>query len=152
MESTQLTFDLADTNLTERLAALQRRNNVVILFVDVAHADLDVLRTRMQEFDRPEHSSFAVIAIVNRRCSPDLRAGIDTIFPYFARRSAPYFQLVETPETFNSKTRESFTKVVAEALEQLRLAVVNNPYAPNIIGNATGFHTLPSVAGPGRAG
>jgi hypothetical protein len=149
MESTQLTFDLADANLAGRLAALRRRNNVVILFVDAASLGLEALRARIRDYHRPEHSSFATIIMMNN-CAPELRTKIDDIFPHFARRTAPHFQIIETRESFNSKTRESFSKAVAEALEQLRLAVINDPYAPNVIGNATGFQSLPAVDGPGR--
>src|SRR5262245_23233922 len=141
MESTQLTFDLADAKLSDRLAALRHSNNVVLLFVDAAGLDLQGLRARVQDYDRPEHSSFATIVLVSNKCTPELRASIDQMFPYFARRAAPHFQVIETPESFNIKTRESFGKAVADALEQLRLGVINDPYAPNVIGNATGFQS-----------
>ena len=66
-----------------------------------------------------------------------------------AGRSA--FPGYQTPESSNIISRESFSKTVADALEQLKLVVINDPYAPNVIGNATGFQSLPALAGPGRA-
>jgi hypothetical protein len=40
MEPTELAFDPADDRLTERLEALRRSNNVVVLFVDAANLDI----------------------------------------------------------------------------------------------------------------
>jgi hypothetical protein len=148
MESTQLTFDLNDANLTGRLAALRRRNNVVILLVDAASLAHDNLRARIQDFDRPEHSPFAAI-VMDNNAGQGLRATLDRVFPYFSRRAAPHFHIVQSGENF-IETRESFSDIVSDALAQLRLAVANHPYAPNPIDNPTGFQNLPGVNGPGR--
>jgi hypothetical protein len=151
LQSTQLTFDLADdAKLARRLATLRCSNNIVILFVDAAGLGHEGLRARIRDYDRPEHSSFATIILMNNSCSAELRARIDGLFPYFARLVHPHFQIVEPHEGFNSRMRESFSKAVAETLEQLRLAVINDPHAPNVIGNATDFQSLPAVNGPGR--
>ena len=88
--------------------------------------------------------------MTTKNCAPAHRAAIDEIFPHFARRAAPYFQIIESQESFNTNTRESFSKALADALEQLRLAIIKDPYAPNMIGNATSFQNIPSVDGPGR--
>src|SRR5262249_3473126 len=117
--ATQLTFDLADGKVTNRLAVLRHRNNMGLLFVGAGGLDLEGLRARVQDYDRPEHSSFGTIVLVSNKCTPELRARIDQMLPYFARRAAPHFQIIETPESFNVKTRESFSKAVADALEQL---------------------------------
>jgi hypothetical protein len=150
IKSTQLAFDVADANLAARLAKLRRRNNIVILFVDAAQLDLAELRNRMRDYDHPEHSSFATIILMNGKCSPELRARINETLPYFAARAAPHFQVVETCDVFNTTMRESFSKAIAGTLEQLRLVVINNPLAPNIIGNTDGPQSLPAVNGPGR--
>jgi hypothetical protein len=149
MESTQLTFDLADANLAGRLDTLRRRNNVVILLVDAPSLAIDALRPRIQDYDRPEHASFAAIVIDNNQI-PELQARLNESLPYFARRATPHFHVIQTRGTFNLETRESFSKRMAEALEQLKLAVLNNPHAPNVIGSGTDFHSLPTVNGPGR--
>jgi len=146
MASTQLTFDLADANLIDRLTALRRSNNVVIFLVDAASLGLEGLRARMQDFDRPEHSCFSMIVLDNRR---NLPVSLDDVFPYFAKRTPPHFHMVQ-PRENPIETRERFSKTIADALEQLRLVVINNPYAPNVIGNRTGFQSLPAVDGPGR--
>jgi hypothetical protein len=150
MESTQLMFDLADANLVERLAALRRKNNIVILFVDAASLDIPGLRDRLGDYDRPEYSSFATIVMINNACPPGTRSAIDQIFPYFARRAAPHFQVFETREVFNMEIREKFSKVIADVVEQVRLAVMNAPYAPNMIGNAGASQSLPMVGWPER--
>jgi hypothetical protein len=145
MESTQLAFDLADADLLARLQALRQRNNVAVLFVDAANLDVEGLRTRIRDYDREEHSSFATIIVVNGRCPPELRAKIEQVFPYFARRPKPHFRIVDTPGTFNAEMRESFSEAIGEALAQLRIVVVNNPHLPNVAANAN--RNLPSVGG-----
>ena len=149
MSSTQLLFDLSDANLAARLAALRRNNNVVILFVDAASLKLADLTLRLKDYDRPEHSSFATIVMINSNCPPETRTTLDQVFPYFARRSAPHFQVIESREVFNAKMRENFSKLIAETLEQLRLEVMNDPYTQNGGSEASQFQTLPIVDGPG---
>jgi hypothetical protein len=100
--------------------------------------------------ERPEHSSFGTIILANNICAPELRARIDEIFRYFARRPSPHFQIVEARECFNSRMRDSFSRSVAEALDQVRFTIINNPYAPNVTGKASVFQSLPTVNGPGR--
>jgi hypothetical protein len=146
MESTQLMFDLADANLAGRLAALRQKNNIVILFVDAASLDIEDLQARLRDYDRPEHSSFATIVMISNDCPPRARDAVERIFSYFAKRAAPHFQIIETREVFNSELREKFSNLIADVIEQLRLEVMNAPYAPNMIGNAS----LPMVNGPGR--
>jgi TIR domain len=147
MACTQLTFDPADANLAGRLDSLRRRNNVVILLVDAP--TLSALRARIQDYDRRDHASFAVIVIDNNQV-PELQARLNESLPYFARRAAPHFHVVQTRGTFSLESRESFSKRMAEALEQIKLAVLNNPHLPNVIGSGTDFHSLPAVNGPGR--
>ena len=69
--------------------------------------------------------------------------------PLFARRAAPHFQVVQTPGVFSLETRENVGKGMIELLEQLKLAVLNNPHAPNPVGG-TDFQSLPAVNGTGR--
>jgi TIR domain len=141
MEATQLTFSLADATWIDRLASLRQRNNVVILFVDATSLDLEDLRARLREYDRSEHSTFAVIVIINNLV-PEFEIKLNETLPYFSRRSAPHLYFADT--------RENFCKSVAEALDGLRLTIVNNPQAPNVIGNPTEFQRLPAIGGPGR--
>jgi TIR domain len=150
MESTQLVFDLADANLAGRLAALRRKNNLVVLFVDGTSLDIAGLRARLRDYDRPEHSSFATIVMINKNCPEGARTAIDQVFPYFARRAAPHFQIMEAREVFNSELREKFSNMIADVIEQLRLEVMNASDASNMIGNASEFQSLPIVSGPGR--
>jgi hypothetical protein len=142
MEATQLTFALADASLPHRLSSLRRRNNVVILLLDAASLSLEDLHARLQDYDRPEHSSFATIVIGNNDVVQAVQGKLHEFLPYFGKRSAPHLYFVDA--------RESFSKIVAEALDGLRLAIVNNPQAPNIISNPTEFHSLPGIGGPGR--
>jgi hypothetical protein len=128
---------------------LRRRNNVVILFVDAASLSLAGLDLRLRDYDRPEHSSFATIVMINNNCPPEIRTTLDKVFPYFGRRAAPHFQVIESREVFNAEMREKFSKVIADTLEQLRLAVMNDPYGQNGGGKASQFQSLPIVNGPG---
>jgi hypothetical protein len=139
MEATQLTFVPTDENLTHRLTALRGRNNVVVLLLDVASLGLKGLRTRLQDYDRPEHSLFATIVIGNSNALAQLR--LNETLPYFATRSAPHLYLIDA--------RDKFSKIIAEALDGLRLSVVNNPQILNIISNPTEFQSLPAIDGPG---
>jgi hypothetical protein len=108
----------------------------------VASLGLEGLRARLQDYDRPEHSSFATIVIGDSNLFPELPDKLNEMLPYFAKRSAPHLYFVDA--------RDSFSKIVAEALDGLRLEVVNNPQAPNIIGNPTEFHCVPGIGGPGQ--
>jgi hypothetical protein len=146
MESTQLTFDPAD-DLAGRLESLRRRNNVVMLLVDAG--TIKSLRTRIQDYDRSENASFAVIVIEHSPIE-DLQARLKECLPRFIRRAAPHFHLVQTRGSLDLETRESLSKRMAEALEQLKLAVLNNPHAPKVIGDGTKFLSLPTVDGSGR--
>jgi TIR domain len=143
METTQLTFAPADENLTHRLASLRGRNNVVILLLDVASLGLRGLRTRLQDYDRPEHSLFATIVIGNTNALAELRGKLNEILPYFATRTAPHLYLVDA--------RDGFSKIIAEALDGLRLSIVNNPQVLNIISKPTEFQSLPEIDGPGQS-
>jgi hypothetical protein len=149
LTSTQLMFDLLDANLPARLATLRRSNNVVILFVDAASLYLPDLSLRLRDYDRPEHSSFATIVMINNNCPVGTRNTLDQVLPYFARRASPHFQVIESRDVFNAEMREKFSKLIAETLEQLRLAVMNDPYGKNGGGDASQFQSLPIVNGPG---
>jgi hypothetical protein len=140
MEATQLTFAPADENLRHRLESLRGRNNVVILLLDVA--SLGGLRARLQDYDRPEHSLFATIVIGNTNALAELRGRLNDILPFFATRSVPHLYLIDS--------RDEFSKFIAEALDGLRLSVVNNPRVLNMINNPTEFHSMPVIDGPGR--
>jgi hypothetical protein len=142
MESNQLTFNLADGNMASRLASLRRKNNVVILLLDAASLDQELFRARIREYDRPEHWPFAVIVTGNGQFSPEFQTKLNESVPYFAKRVPPHLYLVQS--------RENFSEVVAEALDALKLAILRNPQAPNLIGNVTEFQTLPAVNGPGQ--
>jgi hypothetical protein len=150
LECTQLTFDVADANLAERLVALRRNNNIVVLLLDASSLHGDDLRIRIRDYDRHDHSSFAAVIVVNESQAAEVRARITEALPCFTRRPAPHFQIIETPTGFNTATRESFSKAVADAVEQLRIAVVNDPYAPNAIGDRSGFQSMPVIEGPGQ--
>jgi TIR domain len=141
MESTQLTFDLADAHLTARLELLRRKNNVVILLLDGPSLGRDDLRARMRDYDQPEHSSFAAIVVTKARPEEDLRPGLSSMLPSLSKRAAPYFHLVEG--------REKFSDIVGQALNELKLAVVRAPQTLNVINNASEFQSLPAVNGPG---
>jgi hypothetical protein len=147
MEPSELAFDPADAGLTARLEALRQLNNTVVLFVDAANLDIRDLDARIQEYDRPEHASFAAVVLCSGSCPPALRARIERLFTNFARRAQPHFCIFETPGPFNAQMRERFSKTLAEALEQLRIVVVNNPNAPNVATTPSGFRTLPTVGG-----
>jgi hypothetical protein len=141
MQATQLTFDLADAHLTARLGSLRRKNNVAILLLDAPSLDRDDLRARMRDYDQPEHSSFATIVITNRRPGQELKALLNATLPHFSKRTAPYFYLVEA--------RQTFSEIVGQALNELKLAVVRNPQTLNIIDDPGEFQSLPAVNGPG---
>jgi hypothetical protein len=149
MESTQLTFDPADAHLTGRLESLRHRNNVVMLLIDAETLNIESLRARIQDYDSPENATFAVIVIEHNPIE-DLQARLKECLPRFTRRATPHFHLVQTRGTLDLETRESLSKRMAEAFEQLKLAVLKNPHAPNVIGGHTDFHSLPAVNGPGR--
>jgi hypothetical protein len=142
MESTQLTFDWTDRNLASRLASLRRRNNVVILFLDVTSLYLEGTGVRMADYDRPEHSTFGVIVIGNEKLSLERQAKLNETLPYFARRAAPHLYIVDAHERFG--------EILSQALDGLKLAVVRDPRVPNVIVNATEFQRLPAINGPGR--
>jgi hypothetical protein len=141
MESTQLTFDLADARLTDRLASLRRKNNVAILLLDVPSLDREDLRARIRGYDALEHSSFATIVIANTVPGPDFKARLEATLPRFSRRTAPYFYFVEA--------RQKFSDIVGQALNALKLAVVRDPQALNTINDRSEFQSLPVVNGPG---
>ena len=146
---TELAFDPADANLLARLEALRQRNNVVVLFVDAANLDLQGLGDRIRDYDRPEYSAFAVVALVNGPATPALRARIEGLFANAARRPAPYFYIIDTPGPFNAERRESFSKAVAAALAQLRIGIVNHPNAQPVTATPTAYPSLPSVHNAG---
>ena len=149
MEATQLSFDSADEDLPARLELLRRLNNVVMLLVDASNLTLDALRARIQDYDRWENASFAVIVIEHNPIA-DLQARLNECLPHFTRRAAPHFHVITTRGALDLDTRETVAKQIADALEQLKLAVLTNPYAPNFISGGTGFQNLPTVKGPGR--
>jgi hypothetical protein len=141
MEATQLTFDLADAQLTTRLGSLRRRNNVAILLLDAPSLDRDDLRARMRDYDQPQHSAFATIVITSTSPGPELKAKLNATLPHSSKRTAPYFYLVEA--------RQRFSEIVGQALNELKLAVVRDPQTLNIINDASEFQSLPAVNGPG---
>jgi hypothetical protein len=87
------------------------------------------------------------VVVCNGACPPALRARIERLFANFARRARPHFCVVETPGPFNAQMREHFSKTLAEALEQLRIGVVNNPNTQNVAMTPSGFRSLPTVGG-----
>jgi hypothetical protein len=141
MESTQLTFGLADGQLTDRLASLRSKNNLAILLLDAHSLDREDLCARVRDYDALEHSSFAAIVIANAAPGPDLKAKLAATLPRFSRRTPPYFYLVEA--------RQKFSDIVGQALNALRLAVVRDPKALNTINDRSEFQSLPVVNGPG---
>ena len=149
MQPTELAFDPTDANLLARLQALRQRNNVVVLFVDAANLDLQGLSARIQDYDRPEHQLFAAVVLFNGQCPPALRARIEGLFANLARRPPPHFRIIDTPGPFNAQRRESFSKTVADALEQLRIVVINNANTRSVGATPTDFPNLPSVSGAG---
>jgi TIR domain len=150
MELTQLIFDPRDPNLVERLTALRHKNNVVVLFLDAATLPENDLCERIRDYDRLQFPSFSILIIITKDCSAEARAAIDNLFPPSSRRAAPYFQIVETKESFNSVLRENFCKVVFDVLEQIRMTAINKPHIQNVLGTDTKFINLPTVNGPGR--
>ena len=141
MESTQLTFDLADAQLTDRLALIRRKNNLAILILDAPSLDREDLRTRIRDYDALEHPSFATIVVANSAPGPDFKAKLNATLPRFSRRTVPYFYLVEA--------RQEFSDIVGQALNALKLAVVRDPQVLNAINDRSEFQSLPAVSGPG---
>jgi hypothetical protein len=141
MQATQLTFDLADAQLTARLGSLRRKNNVAILLLDAPSLDRDDLRARIRDYDQPGHSSFATIVITHAYPGPELRATLSATLPHFSKRTAPYFSIAEA--------HQKFCDIVGQALNELKLAVVRDPQTLNVISDPGEFQSLPAVNGPG---
>ena len=141
MESTQLTFEMADVQLTDRLASLRRKNNVAILLLDAPSLNREDLCARIRDYDALEHSSFATIVIAHTMPGPDFKARLEATLPRFSRRADPYFYLVEA--------RQMFSDILGQALNALKLAVVKDPQVLNTINDRSEFQSLPVVNGPG---
>lgn len=145
MEPNQLVFDSEDPNLIQRLNAALQKNNVLIFLVDATSLANEGLCARMREYDRQKYSRFATMIIWrNNNRTTDLTRRMKETFEYFVQRAVPFFHEIDN--------REQFAKVVAQAIETLRIATVNHPHDPKRIGAATEFTSLPSVSGPGQVG
>jgi hypothetical protein len=151
MDSTQMVFKLADTTLSDRLSRLRQTNNVVVLFVDAASLKIDALRARLRDFDASAHASFAIIIMINNGRDADLRAAIEESLPYFSRRAHPHFQIFETKEGFNLKTRDDFSKTVSKTLSEIKLAVLRDSQSSELVNQSTEYRVLPTVVGPGQS-
>jgi hypothetical protein len=144
MEPNQLAFAAADLNLVRRLKAARHQNNVLILLVDGASLASAGLRERMRGYDGQQDPRLATMVIWNNNRDPDLERRMNETLTYFVKRAAPFFHSIEA--------RDQFSDVLSRALDQLRIAVRNDPHHLNPIRAATEFSSLPAVAGPGQVG
>jgi TIR domain len=142
MVPSQLTFNLADGNLAGRLAELRAKNHVVILLLDAASLDEKDLCACIREFDCEKNELFGAIVIGKDKLAPERRARLKQVLPYFAARTRPHYFLVEE--------RESFSAIVAEALDSLQSKARGVSRATNPIDDATDFEDLPVLGGSGR--
>jgi hypothetical protein len=142
MEPTQLAFSIDDENLLERLAALNKTNNVVVVLVDGTSVTSEAFRTRLRDFDLPDYKRFAVVVLWNDNRKADLEAGVDKTFEYFGKRASPHFQ--------HAEGHEKFAEALSAALDQLRLTVIGDPHDPDRIADSTKFPELPEVNATGR--
>jgi hypothetical protein len=139
MKSNQLTFDLKDGSLADRLAALRRKNNVAILLLDAARLNDDDLCACIREYDRLEEELFATIVVGKQEIDPGHRARLKEVLPYFAKRIPPHLSLVEDSAEFD--------KIIASALDSLKAQALRNSQTTNPVGKS---QNLPTVNGPGR--
>jgi hypothetical protein len=142
MESNQLRFDLNKGSLINRLISLRAKNNVVILLVEASSLYQDGLAEYVRDYDRPEHSSFAMIVIGNNNLGPQLDARLSTVLPNFARRAPPHFYVVDD--------RDRFSDVVGRTIDELRSGVLRDPRVTNPLGHSVKFQALPLVDGPAQ--
>jgi hypothetical protein len=138
----KIMFDVRQPDLTAQLQKASEKNNIVMLLIDGSTLINNTLQQRLQEYDsQPAEASSTVIVW---RSSADFNSNlVQAAFPNLSvRRPRFFYPNIDSPEKLD--------KIVAEALDALKMAALRRPNNPKRLPPTSTFNSLPPIMGPGN--
>jgi|SRR5579864_824091 len=138
----KIMFDVRQPDLIAQLQKASEKNNIVMLLIDGSTLISNTLQQRLQEYDsQPSEASSTVIVW---RSSADFNSNlVQAAFPNLSvRRPRFFYPNIDSPEKLD--------KIVAEALDALKMAALRRPNNPKPLPPTSTFNSLPPIMGPGN--